>query len=63
MLKLLTPRLRRGSVVLADNIHRFKQDLAPYVEYVQSGRNGFQSTTLSLADGLEYSYFEGADNR
>lgn len=63
VLKLLTPSLRPGAVVLADNIHRFKQDLAPYVEYVQSGRNSFQSTTLAVADGLEYSYFEGSDNR
>ena len=59
ILKSLAPRLKRGAVVLADNIRRFKRSLAPYVEYVQSGENGFYSETLSLSDGLEYSYYEG----
>lgn len=60
VLELLKPKLRRGAVVLADNIHTFKKDLRPYVEYVQSGRNGFVSATLSISDGVEYSYFLGA---
>jgi predicted O-methyltransferase YrrM len=60
MLELLTPKLRPGAVVLADNIYRFKRTLGPYVEYVQSGRHGFQSATLSVSDGLEYSYYEGS---
>ena len=59
VLKLLEPRLRPGAVVLADNIHTFRKALRPYVEYVQSGANGFESTTLSISDGLEYSYYTG----
>lgn len=59
VLKLLEPRLRPGAVVLADNIHTFRKALRPYVEYVQSGENGFESTTLSISDGLEYSYYTG----
>ena len=56
MLKfLLAPKLRPGAVVLADNIKTFRRALAPYVNYVQSGRNGFASVTLPLADGFEYS--------
>jgi hypothetical protein len=47
-------------VVLADNIYTFKKALRPFVDYMQSGRNGFQSTTLSISDGFEYSYHEGA---
>ena len=64
VLKLLAPRLRKGAVVLADNIFTFKKDLRPYVEYVQSGANGFESTTLRIADGFEYSVYidpEAAD--
>jgi predicted O-methyltransferase YrrM len=57
VLELLKGRMRPGSVVLADNIHTFKKDLRPYVEYVQSGQNGFESTTLSVSDGVEYSCF------
>jgi predicted O-methyltransferase YrrM len=55
VLRLLEPKLRPGAVVLADNIRTFRVALAPYVEYVQSGRNGFRSVTLPLKDGFEYS--------
>jgi len=55
VLHLLEPKLRPGAVVLADNIKTFRRSLRPYVEYVQSGRNGFQSVTLPLKDGFEYS--------
>lgn len=57
VLKLLVPKLRSGSIVLADNIFTFRKDLQPYVDYVQSGENGFISTTLHIADGFEYSVF------
>lgn len=43
----------------ADNIFTFKKHLRPFVEYLQSGKNGFQSTTLSIADGFEYAVYEG----
>jgi predicted O-methyltransferase YrrM len=59
VLKLLAPRLRRGAVVLADNIFTFKKALRPYVEYVQSGANGFESTTLRISDGFEFSVYVG----
>ncbi|MEZ4293370.1 MAG: class I SAM-dependent methyltransferase [Polyangiaceae bacterium] len=59
VLMLLKPKLRRGSIVLADNIYTFKKALRPFVDYLQSGANGFQSTTLSIADGFEYAYYEG----
>jgi predicted O-methyltransferase YrrM len=55
MLRMLQPKLRPGGVVLADNIKTFRRSLAPYVEYVQCGRNGFSSVTLPLKDGFEYS--------
>lgn len=58
MLKLLTPKLRKGSVVIADNIFTFKTGLAPYVEHMQNPANGFRSTTLTLGEGIEYSVFE-----
>jgi predicted O-methyltransferase YrrM len=55
ILQLLEPKLRPGSVVLADNIKTFRRSLRPYVEHVQSGRHGFHSVTLPLKDGFEYS--------
>lgn len=59
VLRLLEPSLRAGAVVLADNIFTFKHDLQPYVDYVQSGENGFESTTLHVSDGFEYSVYTG----
>lgn len=55
VLQLLIPHLHPGSVVLADNIHMFRKDLRPYVEYVQEPANGFRSVTLFLGSGTEYS--------
>ena len=59
VLKRVTPRLRPGSVVLADNIFTFRKSLRPYVESMQSGERGFASTTLHIADGFEYSVYLG----
>jgi predicted O-methyltransferase YrrM len=59
ILQILKPRLRMGSIILADNIYTFKKALKPYVEYMQSGKNGFESTTLPIGDGLEYSVYVG----
>jgi predicted O-methyltransferase YrrM len=59
VLELLQPKLRPNAVVLADNIFRFKRALRTYVEYVQSGTNGFVSSTLDIADGFEMSVFTG----
>jgi predicted O-methyltransferase YrrM len=55
ILQLLQPRLRRGSVILADNIFLFRRALAPYVAHMQDPRNGFSSVTLFLGSGTEYS--------
>lgn len=60
ILKLLTPKLRKNAVVLADNIFTFKKTLRPYVEYVQSGAHGFVSGTLEIADGFELSIYTGS---
>jgi len=57
VLELIKPRLRPGAVVFADNIFTFRKSLRPYVEHMQSGENGFASTTLHLSDGFEYSVF------
>jgi predicted O-methyltransferase YrrM len=59
ILDLLIPKLRKGSVVLADDIFRFRKAMAPYVELMQSGRNGFASTSLRIGGGFEYSVYAG----
>ena len=59
VLELVKPRLRKGAVVLADNIFTFRKSLRPYVEHMQSGANGFESTTLRISDGFEFSVYRG----
>jgi predicted O-methyltransferase YrrM len=60
LVKMLTPKLRKGSVVFADNIHTFKKTLRPYVTHMRDPHNGFVTTTLATGSGLEYSVFVGA---
>jgi predicted O-methyltransferase YrrM len=63
VLDILKPKLRKGSVVVADNIrHPFfvRKAMARYVAYMRDPANGFQSTTLPIGAGIEYSVFEGS---
>ena len=62
ILKMLTPKLRRGSAVFADNINTFKKTLRPYVTHMRDPQNGYVTTTLSTGSGLEYSVYVGAEN-
>jgi predicted O-methyltransferase YrrM len=52
---MLTPHLRKGAVVVADNIYTFRRALAPYVRYISDSRNGFNAVVLHLKDGTAYS--------
>jgi predicted O-methyltransferase YrrM len=52
VLELVTPQLRPGALVLADNVRTFRKTLAPFVARVRSG-HGFASTTLPFTSGLE----------
>jgi predicted O-methyltransferase YrrM len=62
IVKMLTPKLRRGSAVFADNINTFKKTLRPYVTRMRDPQNGYVTTTLSIGSGLEYSVYVGAEN-
>ena len=55
MIHMLAPKLRAGAIVLADNIFTFKKTLRPYVAHMQDRANGFESVTLPLGHGMEYS--------
>lgn len=55
IVEMLKPHLRRGAVVLADNIWSYRKALAPYSDHMRDSTNGFQSVTLFLGDGTEYS--------
>jgi predicted O-methyltransferase YrrM len=55
VINVLTPQLRPAAVVLADNIYAFRAALKPYVLHMRDPSNGFQSVTLFLGSGTEYS--------
>jgi predicted O-methyltransferase YrrM len=59
MIRMLRPKLRPGAVVFADNMFTFPKDLAPYAAFVRDRANGFESMTLPLGHGLEYSVYLG----
>lgn len=59
VLEVVKPKLRKGAVVMGDNIYTFKKSLRPFSEYLQCGENGFQSMTLSISDGFEFAVYEG----
>ena len=53
VLHLLSGSLRRGSVILADDLDQAQ--VAPYLDYVRNPANGFVSVMLLLDEGIEYS--------
>jgi predicted O-methyltransferase YrrM len=55
VLHVVAANLRPGSVVLADDVALFPQQLASYLAYVRDPANGFVSVYLTLGDGIEYS--------
>ncbi|MEM7714719.1 MAG: class I SAM-dependent methyltransferase [Cyanobacteria bacterium P01_A01_bin.68] len=54
ILKLVDPSIRKGGIVISDNVGTFKEDLRSYVEYLQDPENGYRSTTLNLKGGTEF---------
>jgi predicted O-methyltransferase YrrM len=48
VLKLLLPSLHQGSVVLADDVTLFPDDVATYLDFVHDPANGFVTATLPL---------------
>ena len=55
VLHLVAPNLRPGSVVLADDVTLFPDQLAVYLKYVRDPAHGFVSVLLPIGDGIEYS--------
>jgi predicted O-methyltransferase YrrM len=53
VLKLLEPRLHPGTLVVADDVDL--PALAPYLDHVRDLRNGYESVTFPVEDGMEIS--------
>ncbi|MFC1707863.1 O-methyltransferase [Planctomycetota bacterium] len=57
LVQALGPRLRRGGVVIADDVVQYRKQLRDYVAHVRDVRNGYQSVTVHVPfwRALEYS--------
>ena len=55
ILKLMTPKLRKGAVVVTDNVGMFKGDHEDYLKYIRSPDNGFISGNLEFKEDCEFS--------
>lgn len=55
LLKQLEPVLSPGCLVIADDVTRMADELAPYLRYVRDVANGYVSSEIPLDDGLELS--------
>ena len=53
VLHLLEPRLKPGTLVVADDVDL--SSLQPYLTYVRTPANGYQSVTFPVEDGMEIS--------
>ncbi|MFI6978662.1 O-methyltransferase [Embleya sp. NPDC050154] len=53
VLRLLEPRLRPGTLVVADDVEL--SSLQPYLDYVRDPENGYHNVTFPVEDGMEIS--------
>lgn len=54
-LKLLTPQLRTGAIVMCDNVRQFAKSYKPYTDHVRDPANGFRSMLWPGQGGIELS--------
>ncbi len=55
IIRLMAPQLRKGAVVICDNVGHFPKDYVDYLAFVRDAANGFSSTLLPLRGGTELS--------
>ncbi|KAH8727073.1 S-adenosyl-L-methionine-dependent methyltransferase [Phaeosphaeriaceae sp. PMI808] len=60
-LKLVLPRLRRGSLAFADKTTSGKLLYKDFLEFVRDPRNCFMSTTIPFAEGFEVIVYQPTD--
>ena len=55
IIELMAPQLRKGAMVVCDNVGHFPAALAFYLDFVRRPASGFVSTLLPLRGGTELS--------
>merc|ERR1712225_61162 len=56
-LKIVQPRLKRGAVVITDNVSVAKFLYKEFLEYIRRPENGFRTLTIPFSGGLEVSVY------
>ena len=56
-LEIIRPRLRRGSIVIADNTVMAKALYKEFLDYIRNPENGFKTSTLPYSGGLQISVY------
>lgn len=62
VLQLIEPHLRKGAMLVADNLGVGAVELRPYLEYVRAEGSGYVSVELPIGDKMELSQWHGRDN-
>lgn len=52
--KLIEHRLKKGAVVVVDDVQGFKPSMKDYLDYVRNPENGYVSTTIKPNKGMEF---------
>lgn len=53
IIELMAPQLRKGAIVVCDNVGQFPSAFAPFTAHMRNPENGFASTLLPLRGGTE----------
>lgn len=56
-LEIIRPRLRRGSIVIADNTSMAKALYQDFLTYIYNPENGFKTSTLPYSGGLQVAVY------
>lgn len=56
-LEIIRPRLRRGSVVIADNTVMAKALYKDLLDYIYNPDNGFKTLTMPYSGGLQIAVY------
>lgn len=57
VLKLVEPCLRKGAIIIADDLDIFPEAHEPYLDYVRQPENGYVSLEIPIGDRIELSIF------
>jgi predicted O-methyltransferase YrrM len=52
--KLLEPHLKKGAVIIVDDVQGFKPSMQDYLDFIRNPKNGYLSTTIRPKKAMEF---------